>query len=283
MPGGGAGAGQMFGTVVGVAQYLGAAQEANNLKNEAKKLEANRPKLKRDALADENLNFLKSELSTGLSPQAEKAYTDANDKTFSSALSGVLRGGGDLNSVGDIYGKGLEGTQKLEMMRDNLRLNKIKNVLDESKYVDERNVISPFQVNEFNPWADKAQANALARAQAAKEKNDALNSIVGSVGGAAGGSGMGGGGGNTGGGTGSMAGSAIGGAGMALSDKRLKHNYYIIGKSPSGINIYEFSYLGSNDRYIGVLAHEVPQASFIADGYLNVDYSKIDVQFKKVS
>ena len=67
------------------------------------------------------------------------------------------------------------------------------------------------------------------------------------------------------------------------SDKRLKHNYHIIGKSKSGINIYEFSYLGSNTRYQGVMADEVPQAAIVTDdGFLAVDYSKIDVQFKQI-
>lgn len=73
------------------------------------------------------------------------------------------------------------------------------------------------------------------------------------------------------------------GGGMGMSDKRLKHNYHVIGKSPSGINVYEFSYKGSSDRLVGVMANEVPQASFMTEsGYLAVDYNKIDVQFKKL-
>lgn len=68
-----------------------------------------------------------------------------------------------------------------------------------------------------------------------------------------------------------------------MSDKRLKHNYHVIGKSPSGINIYEFSYLGSDTRYQGVMANEVGDAAFMMDnGFYMVDYNKIDVVFKKV-
>jgi hypothetical protein len=66
------------------------------------------------------------------------------------------------------------------------------------------------------------------------------------------------------------------------SDIRLKENYYIVGKSLSGINIYEFSYKGNPKRYVGVMAHEVPFAANKVDGYLHVDYSKIDVEFKEV-
>lgn len=66
------------------------------------------------------------------------------------------------------------------------------------------------------------------------------------------------------------------------SDIRLKENYYIVGKSPSGINIYEFSYKGNYKRYVGVMAHEVPFAAVDVNGYLYVDYSKIDIEFKEV-
>ena len=74
------------------------------------------------------------------------------------------------------------------------------------------------------------------------------------------------------------------GAGQAISDIRLKDNINLIGKSPSGINIYTFTYKGDDKVYQGVMAHEVPHASiFNTDGYLMVDYSKVDVEFKRVN
>ena len=70
----------------------------------------------------------------------------------------------------------------------------------------------------------------------------------------------------------------------AMSDIALKNNINLIGKSPSGINIYTFNYNGDDKVYQGVMAHEVPHASiFNTDGYLMVDYSKIDVEFKRVN
>lgn len=70
------------------------------------------------------------------------------------------------------------------------------------------------------------------------------------------------------------------------SDISLKENINLVGKSNSGINIYEFNYkdkkFGSG-RYRGVMAQEVPQASLMSDeGYLMVDYSKIDVPFEEI-
>ena len=70
----------------------------------------------------------------------------------------------------------------------------------------------------------------------------------------------------------------------AMSDIRLKEDIKLIGKSPSGINIYNFKYKGDNTTYQGVMAHQVPKASTPNEfGYLMVDYSKIDVEFKKVN
>ena len=71
--------------------------------------------------------------------------------------------------------------------------------------------------------------------------------------------------------------------GMALSDMRLKEDINLIGKSPSGINIYTFRYKGDHKKYQGVMAHQVPHVSTVNDdGYLMVDYNKLDVQFKEV-
>lgn len=69
------------------------------------------------------------------------------------------------------------------------------------------------------------------------------------------------------------------------SDISLKENINLVGKSNSVINIYEFNYkdkkFGSG-RFRGVMAQEVPQASLMSEGYLMVDYSKIDVSFEEV-
>ena len=90
-------------------------------------------------------------------------------------------------------------------------------------------------------------------------------------------------------GAGLMGGIAQGGGTMGsffggMSDVRLKDNVKLVGKSPSDINIYSFNYKGSKNKYEGVLAHEVPWASHTHDnGYLMVDYSKLDVDFRRLN
>ena len=69
-----------------------------------------------------------------------------------------------------------------------------------------------------------------------------------------------------------------------FSDVRLKDNIKLVGKSPSNINIYSFNYKGSDDTYQGVMAQEVPWASSLHNnGYLMVDYSKTDVEFRRLA
>ena len=81
----------------------------------------------------------------------------------------------------------------------------------------------------------------------------------------------------------SMFGQVAGAFTAMNSDIRLKEDINLIGKSPSGINIYNFKYKGDDKTYQGVMAHQVPQASTTNQfGYLMVDYSKLDVEFKEV-
>lgn len=74
---------------------------------------------------------------------------------------------------------------------------------------------------------------------------------------------------------------------LAASDIRLKENITPLG-SENGHNIYEFSYIGSPNRYVGVMAHEVektmPDAIVSMDnGFKAVNYKKIGVGFRRVA
>ena len=65
---------------------------------------------------------------------------------------------------------------------------------------------------------------------------------------------------------------------------RLKEEIRLVGKSPMGINIYSFKYKQLPGRYIGVMAQEVPWARHKTDtGYYAVDYSKVDVTFRRLN
>ena len=66
----------------------------------------------------------------------------------------------------------------------------------------------------------------------------------------------------------------------------LKENVVKVGRAASGLGVYLYNYIGDSKKYIGAIAEEVlhvkPEAVGFMDGYLAVDYSQIDVDFKEV-
>ena len=103
---------------------------------------------------------------------------------------------------------------------------------------------------------------ALAKQQ---QKSDTFGQIIGAVG--------------------SLAGTA-----MMASDRDLKKNIKKVGKSPSGINVYEFEYKDKSDGegvYQGVMSDDLPKeiknkAVTTKNGVDAVDYSVLDVEFKRI-
>ena len=75
--------------------------------------------------------------------------------------------------------------------------------------------------------------------------------------------------------------------GPMARDMKLKENIIKVGNSPSGINVYEWNYIGKSQRYRGVLAQELleshPEAvTMCPNGFLGVYYGKIDVKMEAV-
>ena len=74
----------------------------------------------------------------------------------------------------------------------------------------------------------------------------------------------------------------------AWSDIELKENISKVGQSPSGLNIYEWNYIGELDRYRGVLAQDLiahgreDAVEEAENGYLMVRYDKIDVDMQQL-
>ncbi len=76
-----------------------------------------------------------------------------------------------------------------------------------------------------------------------------------------------------------------GGGGGRRSDLALKHDVVLLGHLDNGLGYYQFSYLGSDKAYVGVIAQEVaalrPDAVTRGrDGYLRVYYDKLGLKFR---
>jgi hypothetical protein len=73
------------------------------------------------------------------------------------------------------------------------------------------------------------------------------------------------------------------------SDSRLKENVVLVNTLENGINIYQFNYIGEDGLYEGVIAQELLDTEFESavvikeNGMYAVDYSKLDLEFKKIN
>ena len=72
-----------------------------------------------------------------------------------------------------------------------------------------------------------------------------------------------------------------------FSDIRLKENIIKVGRSLSGINIYEWNYINQINRFRGVIAQELLGTLFekslsIKQGFYWVDYTNLDVKFESI-
>lgn len=150
---------------------LSAAAKA---KKEAAALEASRPKYTVNPNVQSEVSLAQSELSNGMSADAETAYNEGIDRDLSTTLDALLKSGGTPNNISQTFDSSEIGRQKLAMMKDQLRLNQVNSLV--SAY---RNQSSEgdkaFEFNQWMPWADKAQANAAARENANKQIFGGLN------------------------------------------------------------------------------------------------------------
>lgn len=151
--------------VAGLATSAIGLINAGKTKREAERLAASRPDYEISPLVDQDLSLAQSELANGMSNAAERAYKDLDNGQFSSSIGAILKSGGGANSIGAIYGNSQDGRLKLAQMEDQFRLRKMDTYLRQSERKQQEEQ-TQWQVNEYAPWADKAQANAQARQNA---------------------------------------------------------------------------------------------------------------------
>lgn len=280
MPGGsGEGGGNVLGMAVAAYNIFGGLVNTSKANAEGNYLERTKPVKKTSQFDRDALNLTESDLANGMSAETDQAYNDTNDRSLSSTISAILKSGGGVNNIADAYYNDAQGRQSMAIVRENLRMKKVDEYLkqlDNMAQEEEKNWLT----NEYGPYINKVKAVGEAKKAAAEQTAKGLDSLGGSGGGGGGGLGsmFGGGGGRS--------ATSVGTDGGTYpnypSDIRFKHSITKVGQSPSGINIYQFGYNGIPGRYEGVLAQEVGYASFVNDGYLWVDYSLIDVEFKQL-
>lgn len=165
---------------LGAVQIIDSFIKDGKLKKQAAELEKNEPIKQTSQFDKDSLALAESELANGMSSAAEKAYNDSVDRGLSSSISAMLKSGGDVNSIGDIYGATEQGRQNLAIMQDQMRLTQLQNVLksyDKMASEDEKN----WMVNLYGPYKDKLQAIGEQRKNTAQQRVAGMNTLGGGL------------------------------------------------------------------------------------------------------
>jgi hypothetical protein len=170
-------------TALGIIKLGGGLKNKAELARESQIAEKTKPVRKTSQYNRDALNLAESELMQGgLSDEAERTYNDISDRQIANSISGLLKGGGSVNNIGEIYAAGEEGRQKLSIMEDTMRLNKIQNLLGQYKIMGEEDQAN-WLVNLYKPYQDKLAAIAEQKKAAQEQINTGMDTIGAGIGG----------------------------------------------------------------------------------------------------
>jgi hypothetical protein len=284
-----------------------AAREKDRLQKELNSLESSRQAIINPYAGVKDISGMAKDLSgmlsnpfanLGVATQAAKFEAEQQDISLANTLdtlkeTGASAGGATALAQAALQGKkGIsanieqqeadnqkmqaQGEQQLQQMKmsEQQRIQGVQ--ISEAQRVQQAQAQGQAFMFETREGREVAKMNRVAgqlgqaQAQQTQANADRMGAITGMIGGLA-----------------STAGSYMSAMGQKGSDRRLKNNIKLIGKSDSGLNIYSFEYINKKfgvGLFQGVMSDEVPSESVIKgnDGYDRVNYSLLDVEFKKI-
>jgi|ERR1700722_1612799 len=169
-----------IGTGVGLAEAAVGLIDSGKANREAKQLAASRPKYTESPYVKDELNLAESNLGSGVGADATKTYTEGIDRSLSTSLDAILKGGGSTNNIGAIFDNSVQGRQRLTLMNENIRLNNVDRLV-KAQNASEEEKEKAFQYNIDAPWKDAAQANSQARQNASKMIWSGVDTAAGSA------------------------------------------------------------------------------------------------------
>jgi len=259
-----------IGVGVGVAKLVGASKRKKEAKKAAAaaKKELDAKKKQYEALDTSNLNAnMENKMEDltinqkGMELQSQKsAQSRAN---VMDSLKGAAGGSGIAALAQQMANQGSQDAAKAgAMIGDQEQANQAKVAAEDARIQDakiagegtSRDLKRQKVSGQMEMAAGEKSTADAAKTQASKDQMNAVSGIATSA--------------------------------VGLSDRKLKKNINLIGKSNSGLNIYSFEYknpLHGEGLFQGVMADEVPRGAVVTvGGYNAVDYNMIDVEFKNV-
>jgi hypothetical protein len=169
-----------IGAAIGLGEAAYGLIKGAKLKKEAAALQAKRPRYNINPLAKSDVSFTESELGQGMGAEATQAYKEGIDKDLSTSLSASLKAGAGVNNAAELFGQGAQSRQKLAMMKEQLRLNQVNQVISAHQYYNDQQD-KDFMYNVDAPWIDAVRANAQARQQTSNMVQSGINTLGGAA------------------------------------------------------------------------------------------------------
>lgn len=124
----------------------------------------------------ENQNLAESQATQGISPQAMNAYKSAAQEGLTANATAIQRGGGDVNALAGAGGVYNRGIGQMALYDDQARMQNMANLYKQNQTMSDFKD-KQWQLNEYAPWANKAQAIASQLAAANNMENAGLNTL----------------------------------------------------------------------------------------------------------
>jgi hypothetical protein len=185
--GGGGIAAPVFQTIAGIANYVKALRQEKEAKERSKNLV--RPDYEIAEPIKDNQAIAETRAMQGLSDAAKEVYQNNMDRTFTTGVDAILMGGGDVNSISDLYDNAEDKFANLALLDEEMRLKNIQ-ILQNQNQVLAGELDKQFMINKWAPYQDEKQDIARLRSDSEKNKSLALNNILGAGMNAAGGNTM---------------------------------------------------------------------------------------------
>lgn len=147
-------------------------------KGKAKRMarENPRPTYRMPGSVMDNQRLSQSRAGQGLSDAALQVYDQSNDRALTTSTEAILKGGGSVNNISELYAANISGRQKMALLDDEMRARNIQNLIQQNNqladYKDKE-----WQINVFAPFADKAQAAATLAKQGSDNFWKGINTV----------------------------------------------------------------------------------------------------------
>lgn len=124
----------------------------------------NRPVYQTPQSEFDTLSLLENRASQGLSDNSKQYYQQNQDRALTAGINGILQGGGSVNNIDSLLNQYSNANGRLALANDEAQVKNIYSLIGQRQrmadYQDKQ-----FQINDYAPFADRAQQFAQERAQ----------------------------------------------------------------------------------------------------------------------